>query len=282
MPAGSPGPVWFRVSPGSPGQAVSCRRFENKAKAMAQTKVTALEQVLPSPLAPSQSVGLSKPLAFASPCPRGGSSPATLMVMTSSGKSSPEAQGFLRKERASAVDDDPWESHVQPRRLRPAWGQGGKHHTPGREARAPKGAGVTFLQLPPSRAGQEPGWHIHVCLSLPGLCPAVWAPTALSPWLRGSRRLGPQGVHASDGVRMLSAFMVMFGFLIALPNRRMNREPSQGLGVLHSFPASGCAPASPSPLLVPAQPLPCPGHPGGLLAAGPGVQGLQRSEVVAP
>lgn len=71
LPAGSPGPLWDTVNPGSPGQAVSCRRFEHKAMAVAQTKVITLEQVLPTLLDPSQGVGLSKPPAFALPCPRG-------------------------------------------------------------------------------------------------------------------------------------------------------------------------------------------------------------------
>lgn len=73
LPAGSPGPVWDRVSPGSPCQAVSCRRFEHKAMAVAQIKVTALEQALPSLLDPSQawgcqSLGSAVPQGMVQPC----------------------------------------------------------------------------------------------------------------------------------------------------------------------------------------------------------------------
>lgn len=173
---------------------------------MAQTKVTALEQVLPSLLDPSQGVGLSKPCLCRAP----GDGPA--------GKSSPEAQGFLRKERASAVHDDPRESHVQPRSVGPR--REAPH--PGQRGRAPEGAGVTFLQV----LGGTPV-SVCPCGALP--CPA------LSLWLRGSSgRLHPQGAQAGDGVRMLSAFMVMFGFLISFPNRRREKraEPRAGRALL--------------------------------------------------
>lgn len=155
--------------------------------AVAQTKVATLEQVLPTLLDPSQGMELSKPLAFVLPCPRGWSSPAALMAVTNSGKSSPEAQGFLRKERASAVDDDPQESHVQPRRLRPVWGQGGRH--PGQRGMNLKGI-WGHLGAGASLSGQGARWHICVCLSVSGLCPAAWP--------RQPRRCGSEAAGAGS------------------------------------------------------------------------------------
>lgn len=167
------------------------------------------------------------------------------------------------------MDDDLEESHVQHRRLLDQ--VRGRAPHPGQQGRIPNGswghlpAGVGVAHLCLSVC---PCWALSCCL----------APARLALWLRGSGRLDPQGAHASDGVRMLSAFMVMFGFLVAFPNRR--RENSRAKGWVcstRSLPLECTCLTLPAP--VPAHALPCPGHPGGLPTAGLGGSGcsIQRS-----
>lgn len=84
--------------------------------------------------------------------------------------------------------------------------------------------------------GSQDGRPMSVCLSLPGVHPAGWLPTSPVPSLPGQFWLWApsQRVHGSpqqhvrpcprDRARMLSAFMVMFGFLVALPNRRRKKK----------------------------------------------------------
>lgn len=155
-------------------------------------------------------------------------------------------------------------------------GPRGEAPRPEQRVTNPEGAGATFLQVAP-RAAQGPGWHIRVCLSVPGLCRAVWRCRCGSE----AALLHPQGAHASDGARMLSAFMVMFGFLISFPNRRREKRAE---------PRAGRAPLIPclrlcTCLALPAAcalPVPCPAR--GTLVGSHRARGqrLQRSGVVAP
>lgn len=144
------------------------------------------------------------------------------------------------------MDDDLEESHVQRRRLLDQ--VRGRAPHPGQQGRIPNGswghlpAGVGVAHLCLSVC---PCWALSCCL----------APARLALWLRGSGRLDPQGAHASDGVRMLSAFMVMFGFLVAFPNRRRENRAEPRAGRAPLVPCLWSAPASPSPLLC--LPMPC-------------------------
>ena len=114
-------------------------------------------------------------------------------------------------------------------------------------------------QLSSSRSA---GWaggmaDLHACLSPPGVCLAGWLsaipalPACFWLWAPSQPEPGSSRQRVCpcprDRARMLSAFMVMFGFLIALPNRSRKKRAEPRLGVFYSFLSCGRAPASPSP-----------------------------------